>query len=240
MIVRPLLASLVLTVPACWSSSPAAQHEAPANVAANAPDDSTLMRDLEGIGAFLRGGDEAFTSVELIGWTATRGIIYRTAVCDPDELGGRGAYCSAQVCVAAGPALDTEASCDTPVDETVEDTSSFDRRAAAAAIRSAVAAQHSTGRGHAEDVSLVTVTTKDGDLSVAAPAWFGPSSWTLFRGDTDPDSGELHGFKDAVITSVRSSDDGACLAFAGTALRSARYESVVGNIRVAFAARRCR
>ena len=238
MTVRPLLVAIALAVPACWSSSPAVQPATVANSASGAPDDSTLERDVQRLGAYLAGTGEPFTAVELVGFTATHGLVYRTTVCDPDELGGRGAYCTADVCIDVAGA---EATCETFVDETVHDSSgTFDPARVSAAIRAAETAKQPATRGHTEAPSVVSLSTKDANLSWTAPTWFGPTRWTLFQASTDPDTNERLGFTAATISSVLSSDDGTCLAFAGTALRQARYESVVGSIRVAFALRRCR
>ena len=207
----------------------------PANIA---PEDATLDRDLKRLEAYLANTGEPFTAVELVGFTATNGIVYRTAVCDPDELGGRGSYCTVDVCIDA-PGADAE--CETLVSETVDDPSgTFDRRRTSAVIRDAEAASHPTTRGHIEALSVVTVAADGGDLSLTAPSWFGSTRWTVLQASMDPETNEASGFLAGAISSVRSSDDGACLVAAGAALRRGRYEAVVGSIRVAFAARRCR
>ncbi|HEY5945277.1 MAG TPA: hypothetical protein VIV40_07295, partial [Kofleriaceae bacterium] len=163
--------------------------------------------------------------------------MYRTAVCDPDELGGRGSYCTVDVC---GDAPGPDAGCETLVDETVDAPSgTFDLNRVSAAIRAAEAARHPTTRGHSEAPSVVTAAANGGDLSLSVPAWFGSTPWTVLQASTDPDTNERFGFTAAAISNVLSSDDGTCLAVAGAAFRRARYESVVASIRVAFAARRC-
>lgn len=235
---HPLLIALALAAPACWSSSPVVQPVAPGNPASIAPEDATLDRDLDRLAAYLAHTGEPFTAVELVGFTATHGIVYRTTVCDPDELGGRGPYCMAEVCIDPPGA---DAGCEALVDETVDEPSgTFDLNRARVAIRSAEAARHPMTRGHTEAPSVVTVAARGGDLSLRAPAWFGPTSWTVLQAYTHPDTNERFGLTTAAISSVLSSDDGTCLAVAGTAFRLARYESVVGSVRTAFAARHCR
>lgn len=87
---------------------------------------------------------------------------------------------------------------------------------------------------------MVTIEADARSLQVTARDWFGATPWLVAQATVDRDTNQLHGFKKPVITSVQTSADGDCLAFAGTALQQARYESVTGEVRIAFAARRCR
>lgn len=232
---------LVLSLPGCWSSTPASPTTAPANTAnPQAADDPTIERDVARVGAYADGHGEPFTAVELVGWTETRGLLYRTAVCDPDELGGRGAYCDIDVCVVAATDPGAEPACESIVDITIYDKPPFDRTQVAAAVRAAEAARHPASRGKDEAPTLVRISQRSGDIGVSAESWFGPTRWMLFPAAADPDTGEEMGFTNPAITGVRSSDDGKCLAFSGIALRRSRYESVTGSIRTAFANQRCR
>lgn len=228
--------ALALAVPACWSA-PAVPPVTPGPQATVAPADATLDRDVQRLGAYLARAGEPFTAVELVGFTAANGIVYRTTICDPDELGGRGPYCTADVCVDAPGA---DASCEMLVDETVgEPSGTFDPVRVSAAIRAAEAARQPTTGGQLAATSVVTVAAMGGDLTARAPAWFGPTSWTVLPASLDPDTEERRGFSTATIAHVRRSDDGTCLVTAGTAFRQARYEAVVGSIRIAFVTRRC-
>jgi hypothetical protein len=229
----------VVILGACWTgavSPHGSTPEGPAQAAA----DPTLARDVERVETSLAGpGGEPFTAVEIVGWTANRAVVYRTAICDPDELGGRGPYCTIEVCEAA-PRADAS-TCETVLDETVGAlTAPFDRAKVLAAVEAAEAGHHATARGQVVDPATITLDTDHGDLWAKAPDWFGPTRWRLLTSEIDADTRQRHGYTGGAVTSAWQSPDGACLGYAVTVMRSARYESVTGSIRTALAAVRCR
>lgn len=67
-------------------------------LAAAAP--ASLDADL----ATIRDGKAWFFREAFLGWTADHRVVYRIAVCDPDDGGGRGSYCDLQLCVAKADA----------------------------------------------------------------------------------------------------------------------------------------
>jgi hypothetical protein len=65
-------------------------------LAAAAPRTGSLDADL----ARIRDTESWFFRETFLGWTANHRAVFRTAVCDPDDGGGRGSYCDVYLCVA--------------------------------------------------------------------------------------------------------------------------------------------
>src|SRR5690348_4841219 len=97
----------------------------------------TLTQDVGRVADFLAGKGKAFASVELLGWTSTNALVYRTSVCDDNDMGARGAYCTVDVCtLAAGEKPD----CESVIDD--EPRTRLGRKAAIAAVKHAQDERH--------------------------------------------------------------------------------------------------
>lgn len=181
--------------------------------------------------------------VTILGWTADHGAVYRTLVCDPDELGGRGSWCDLDTCIAR-PSAGTRAPepvCET--DATFSLSAPGATPTARAIIRTGLANAATFGviaRGTKLPPLAVTLTVADQSLSLVVPA-FGTAPVLLSAATVDDDSGtEKHGVDRVITAQASQSPDLACIVSVGMASYFGRYESVAGYYPVPFAAVVCR
>jgi hypothetical protein len=231
----------------CWRPTsapipaiPATPAPAPTSVSL-AAEDAPLARDDARIDEYLAGDDAfmekgAFAAVEIVGWTPENALVYRSAICDPDELGARGPYCEVEVCTCSAEECHRDsASCDFRLswDMVVEnDDKESLQKEPIAEIRTAEAAHGRLVGGAAASVTL---------KANAERVWLqvGPMEWQAFEAGRDWDTGEIFSFSSIRVTAGRESPDGRCVGTVGTGSVSGRYEGVHGNIRFTFASVHC-
>jgi hypothetical protein len=169
-----------------------------------------------------------------LGWTAGHGAAYRALVCDPDALGGRGAYCELNVCVAP-------ASTETPVPEPactpaasfeLGGDRAFDAADTTRAADAAVAALGPLTAGTPQTPSAIAIQVAAWSLAVAVPA--DAPARVVFTGDVDGATGTKAAVADQIVDGP-----GGCRAVIGVATILGEYEGVRGDLPAPFAVVSC-
>ena len=195
---------------------------------------ATLADDLDELQRAAREGDQQSSWPErstLLGWTADHRAVYRTLVCNPDELGGRGPYCELRVCAASARDGADGPACEDAAQFELYGEIDFDRAAVAAAVDAAVRAVGPLDIGTARAPEDVRVDTAGKGLAVE----LGGARVVVMA----PSDDDAVGIARAHVTYAADSPDGACQLALGDAQLRSEYEGVYGNVPYLFAAVAC-
>lgn len=224
---------LLVSLAACAHSaaSPLANSGGGATPTASVP----FSADLDHLSQMAAAKDPSawVSRTSLVGWTADHRVAYRVLVCDPDELGGRGAWCQLDLCIAKPGG--TEADCTEGASFEAVDPSGFDRAATTTAHDAWLAQLGPVAAGtQVSDGATVAEVTGHGLFVTVLPG--GTREQIIAPRDDDPELGVtgIDGHTDT------ASPDGACRAIVGMASRQGEYEGVHGRVPQAFAAVRCK
>jgi len=181
--------------------------------------------------------------VTFLGWTTDHGAVYRSLVCDPDELGGRAPSCDLETCVVRPTVGGSPPAPDCRVDATVtlgEAGAVPTVRAIVLEGRADVATFGALTRGTRVAASVAQLAVEGMSLRFTVPSFSAPpvilvaSTIAVDYGD------EKHGVDRVVMARSQRSPDKACIASVGVASRFGRYESVSGYYPVPFGVVICR
>lgn len=208
--------------------------------AAPKPAAGSLDADL----ATIRDNKSWFYRESFLGWTADHRAVFRTAVCDPDDGGGRGSYCDVNLCVAKAEDATTDGDCAPVITMNVEDAdpsggrAKVDGTAAHKAETDALAKLGTLTPGTALPASSFRASTKKKILSLARTGKAGKGTIEVFKYDGGSMSDRPQSVDSIKVTTATT--DGTCVAAVGHFRFRSDYEGVPTRMPHFFGVVRCK
>lgn len=212
--------------------------------AAPKPAAGSLDADL----ASIRDGTSWFFREVFLGWTADHRAVFRTAVCDPDDGGGRGSYCDVYLCVAKADPANPEdrslvgdctalTSFEIAEDDPKGQRKNVDSAAAHKAETDALAKLGTLGAGTALPASSFRATTTKKILSLVRTGKAGKGTIKLLDYSSGSMTERPQGVDSVKVSTATT--DGTCVAAIGHFRFRSDYEGVPTRTPNFFGVVRC-